>query len=129
MSYTMQVEENHTGEFLLSEANGYRSRKTGTVEHDGRLSSGEVLRRDGSVYKPLAVSSGTPDTLTGDAIAVLYDNVDAEATGTEATIIARDAEVDGARLSYADAIHNSSDTDDLIEAAKTTLASVGIIVR
>jgi hypothetical protein len=61
---------------------------------------------------------------TQTAAAILYAKCDATAGDTAAAVIARDAEVNGAELVWAD---NSPSSD--VTAGIADLAAVGIIVR
>lgn len=115
-------ERRSTAEFLVSEANGYRSRAVGTVEGGVApgLVAGTVLGVVTSGGNYVAHDSGASDG-SETAAAILY-----EATvGTiEATVIVRDAEVNGDHLAY------ESGADDAAKAiVNAALASVGIIVR
>lgn len=125
---TVINEGRHAAEFIVSEANGYRSRATVTVGGSADLEAGTILHDNGTEYVPLSVTSGTPDTVTS-ADAVLYAGVDTTVGSVEAAIIARDAEVDWDALSYPDGVDSSSDSDALIQDIKDKLAAQGIIVR
>jgi len=111
---TTLTEGRHTAEFILSEANGSRSRENGTVKSGETLVAGEVLKLDGSDL----VSRGASGTVVG----VIIDNVDATDGAVDAAYLARDAEVNHNCLTYAD-----SDTDG--DDAADGLADLGIISR
>lgn len=125
---TAKTEGRHPGEFLLSEANGYRSRETVTIlggyGGSGIVPAGTVLGKitSGGKYQP-SPATGSDGSQIG--IAVLMYPVDATEADVEAVVIARDAEVNGKVLSYAASVDDGSK-----KAAKATqLAAVGIIVR
>lgn len=107
-----------TGEFLLSEAGGERSRELIRIPTgQGGLAAGTLLKADNTV-----AASGA------DAVKVLYGPVD---TGTAAggpavkgAAVARDAEVFGEKLVWAAGV-----TDDQKLLAALSLAESGIITR
>jgi len=107
-----------TGEFLLSEAGGERSRELIRLPAgQGMLSAGTLLKADNTV-----AANGT------DAVKVLYGPID---TGTDSaalavkgTAIARDAEVFGEKLVWASGV-----TADQKLLAALSLAESGIITR
>ncbi|WP_367345738.1 head decoration protein [Stenotrophomonas bentonitica] len=109
---------NRTGEFLLSEAGGERSRELIRIPAgQGVLVAGTLLKADNTV-----AATGA------DAVKVLYGAVD---TGTEddalavkGAAIARDAEVFGEKLIWAGGV-----TDDQKLLAALGLAESGIITR
>lgn len=107
-----------TGEFLLSEAGGERSRESIRLPAgQGMLSAGTLLKADNTV-----AANGT------DAVKVLYGPID---TGTDSAAlavkgaaIARDAEVFGEKLVWAEGV-----TADQKLLAALSLAESGIITR
>lgn len=107
-----------TGEFLLSEAGGERSRELIRLPAgQGVLAAGTLLKADNTVA-----------TNGAAAVKVLYGAVD---TGTESAApavkgaaIARDAEVFGEKLVWASGV-----TDDQKLLAALSLAESGIITR
>lgn len=120
---TILQEGIHTAEFIVSEANGSRSRDTVTLAQDNDLVAGAVL---GKVSASGEYTEHDPSAADGSetAAAVLYDAVDSTGEAMPAVIIARDAEVDGALLTYIDGI-SQANKDDAISA----LADHHIIVR
>ena len=117
----MKTEGPYTAEFLLTEANGQRSRDSATLT-GGQYAPGQVLGLKSSgeyaAYNPTA-SDGTQN-----AAAVLYGAVDAQDADQLGTIIARDAEVIASQLIWPDTITESQKT-----AALSQLAEQGIIAR
>ena len=110
----------HDGGFLISEANGTRSRKQITLEATGgAVVAGTVLGQiaANSKYIPLDPA----DTQGADAAAgILFETVDATADVVTVAIV-RDAEVNNAELTWPD--DNSSAEANGIEA----LAALGIV--
>lgn len=119
---TQVSEARSTAEFLVSEANGYRSRATGTVV--GGASPGLVA---GTVLG-LITSAGNyviHETSAGDgrenAVAILLETT----VGTKvATIIVRDAELNGDHLNYESGASSGEKT-----TVNTALAALGMPVR
>lgn len=125
---TALTEARHAAEFIISEANGHRSRANVTILGGsggaGVLPAGTVLGKLTSGGKYVA-SPATGSNGSQTAFAVLINAVDASDGDVEAAVIARDAEVNGKLLSFA----SSVDDDDKEAAKATQLAAVGIIVR
>lgn len=120
---TVKTEGKRRGEFIVSEANGFRSRATVTIAEGENLQAGAVLALNSDSGKYEAYDNdGT--TTTNAARAILYDNVDATDGDMEAVALVRDCEVNAEELVWA----NSEDTGDK-EAAYADLATHGIIVR
>jgi len=120
---TTLTETTHAGGFIMSEANGQRSRDTVTVLSGQDLEAGAVLGKKTSGGKYVAYNSNAG---TGEetAVAILIAKCDATGGDTKAAVIARDAEVNGDELLY----QTTSPAQDTAGAA-TDLASVGIVVR
>ncbi|QGM07083.1 head decoration protein [Stenotrophomonas maltophilia] len=107
-----------TGEFLLSEAGGERSRELIRLPAgQGMLSAGTLLKADNTV-----AANGT------DAVKVLYGpidtGIDSTALAVKGAAIARDAEVFGEKLGWASGV-----TADQKLLAALSLAESGIITR
>ena len=110
-------EGKYTGEFLLSEANGTRSREQVTIAAAApAMVAGTVLGKITASGKYTAYSNAASDG-TEVAAGVLLYNVANSAADQKAVVIARDAEVQGSVLTGNDA----NGTADL--------AAIGIIVR
>lgn len=125
---TVFTEGRHAAEFIMSEANGNRSRDNVTIAGGsggaGVVPAGTVLGKltSGGEYIP-SPDSGADGSQT--AIAVLLDDVDATAGDVVAAVIARDAEINGNCITY-----DASVSDAGKKATKAAqLAAVGIIVR
>lgn len=113
-------EGNYTAEFLLSEANGERSRETVTIVSGQNLKAGAVLGKVTASGKYAAYDSTKSDG-TQTAIAVLYADVDASSADADGVIIARDAEVASDLLVWATGTDKAGGATDLL--------TPGIIVR
>lgn len=113
------TERNHDWAFVLSEANGHRSRENGVVASgQGVLEAGTVVGLDGSGN--LNQWAGAGDT----AVGVLGQTVDATSAAVPAAYIARDAEVNLRLLTYAEGSPGVTEAEVTAE-----LLLLGIIVR
>lgn len=123
---TVLEESRHTAEFVVSEANGRRSRGTGTLAEGNTLEAGAVLGQldaDGNFTEldPGADPADGSET----AVAILFDAVDAgEADEDGVVVMLRDCEVNGHHLVWPEGI-----TEQQREDAIGELAEKGIIVR
>ena len=110
-----------TGEFLLSEAEGMRSRDQVTVTVAGAvaLPSGQVLGKITVSGKYVLHNTGAADG-SQNAAAILYNPLQGVNGDYKATVFTRDAEVIGNRLNGGTA--PSAPTI-------TALAALGLIVR
>ena len=117
----IHTEGRRTGEHVLSEANGTRSREQGVLAA-GNLPAGTVLALDAaSDFVELAPDAA--DT-TAAAVAVLYAAADASAAPVPCVVHVRDCEVIGSQLEWPAGI-----TDPQTETATAELAAAGIIIR
>lgn len=110
-------EGRHTGEHLLSEASGTRSREKVTVTLSGAaLKAGTVLSKLTASGKYVPYDDvGTDGSEV--AAAILYDNLPAATGDVKAVVHLRDCEVNGACLTGINA------------NGKVDLAALGVIVR
>lgn len=117
------TEGRHTAEFIVSEANGDRSREVVTIAKSGKLEAGAVLGvvTSSGKYKAHAAGAGNG---TENAAAVLYAPTDATDADTKAVAIVRDAEVALGAIGFASGISEPNKT-----AAVESLADNGIIAR
>lgn len=119
-----------TGNYLVSEANGTRSREVVTIAEGVTGLPGTVLGKVAATgkYVPVDPANGTGEGETPDgsqiAVAVLFAEVDATLADKAGVITARDAEVEGAALIWPAAITPTQKT-----AALGQLAAVGIVAR
>ncbi|AZM95876.1 head decoration protein [Vreelandella venusta] len=115
------VESRHTGEHVLSEANGARSREEGVLAA-GNLPSGAVLALNGDaeyVAVDLAATDGTEAPK-----AVLYAATDATDTKQPCVVHVRACEVHGEALTWPAAASEAQ-----VGAGTNGLVARGIIVR
>lgn len=123
--YEKVTEGLHTGEFILSEANGYRSRETVTLAEGESVQAGELLGKvtSGGEYAAWDPAAGDgSETIAG----VSYAAVDATDAATSITVVARDAEVALASLVYPE---ENSAGDGGAEDATAGLLTLGIVTR
>lgn len=112
------TEGKHTGEYILSEANGTRSREQGILDTTAAaLVAGTVVGKITATGKLAAYDNTDTTTGLGTAVGILYANAKDATPAGQVTYTARDTEVMGSALTGLDA------------AAKTDLAALGIIVR
>lgn len=112
------------GHYLVSEANGYRSREQGYIAAgSGVVKAGAVLGRVTAtgLLKPFAPAANDG---TEQAVAILYEGCDATTADARRTYTARDAEVHADVLVWAAGI-----TDLQKTAAMAKLATLGIVGR
>lgn len=127
---TTTTEGRHTAEYLVSEANGTRSREVVTLLAGNKLPAGAVLARlttgaNTGKYTVLnPASTADPADGTKAAAAVLFAAVDATDGDRPAVITARDSEVKAAVLGWPAAISGPQKTTALGE-----LAALGIVAR
>ena len=121
----MKVQEMGPGTacYLVSEANGTRSREVVTIAQGHNLLPGAVLGKvtTSGEYTTL---SPTNDNGSQNAIAVLFAAVDSTAAAHAAVITARDAEVAAHALVWPEDM-----TEPQKNAALAQLAAVGIVAR
>ena len=110
---TTITETRHAGEFIMSEANGHRSRETGTLKTGQDVVAGTVMQLDGT--GDMIAWDDTSEEACGIILATM--DVDAD---TPAAYLARDAEVNANLLEYGEAA---------LADVEATLALLGIIVR
>lgn len=116
------AEGNHAGEFIMSEANGKRSRENVTIVSGQDLGAGAVLGKITSGGKYTALNQGASDG-SQTAAGILIAACDASAGDVAAAVIVRDAEVNG------DALDWGSESPTEVTTGITELATLGIIVR
>lgn len=120
---TVFNEGRHAAEFLVSEANGHRSRETVTIASGENLEAGAVL---GQVSADSTYKLYDPGNADGSetAVAVLYDAVDATDGEEPGVIIARDAEAAADALTWFDGASEAQ-----IDTGTGELENVGIVAR
>ena len=119
----VMTEPVHAGEFIVSEGNNSISRELIELAPNLTLLPGTVLGKDTStaVYAALDPAAGNGLQM---AAGILWDHVNTDATGGEAVIIARLAEVHQNLLVWPEGI-----TDEQKASAAGELASLDIILR
>lgn len=123
---TTKTETGHAAGFLLSEANGNRSRDIITVSAGQNLKAGAVLGKitaGSPIGEYKAYDNGASDGSQA-AAAILLDDCDASSGDTKATGILRDAEVNGYELVY-----DAGQNDAAKIAALADFLALGILVR
>lgn len=118
----MLTEKTHAGGFLMSEAEGKRSRENVTLISGQDLYPGAVLGKITVGGKYTAYADAASD---GSEVAagILYGRGDATGGDLAVAIIARDAEVNGYELLW------GSESPTEVTEGITELATLGIIVR
>ena len=119
---TVLTETNHTGEHLVSEANGHRSREVGTIT-GGKFQAGTVLGQITASKKWTILAPAATDG-SQTAAAVLFEGCDATSVDQSRTLHVRSCEVNGLVIVWPAGITNPQKT-----AAVASLAAAGIIVR
>lgn len=113
-----------TAHYLVSEANGFRSREVGIIASgSGKLDAGAVLGRVTASKKLVPLAPGASDG-SQTAAAILYEGCDATSADVRRTTTARDAEVQAAVL-----VWPVGTTDNQKTAALAQLAALGIAAR
>ncbi len=121
---TTKNEGLHAGGFIVSEANGARSREQIVVVAGQTLSAGAVLGIVNASGKYAAYDNGAADG-TQAAVGILLEAVDAAAADQPGVALVRDAEVNAAELDYSAGSSGGAD----ITAAIADLLALGIIAR
>ena len=122
---TVLIEGLHPGAFLMSEANGQRSRENIIIESGaGIIAPGTVLGQVTATGKYIASAVGAADGSETPAAVNIY-GADASASDAPVSAIVRDAEVNGHCLVY----HADRDQPAEKDAANAALGDLGIIVR
>lgn len=116
-------EGRHAGEFIVSEANGHRSRLQATVLADEVLEAGHVVGRVTATNKLREWNPANNDGSEA-VFGVAFAKVDATGADKQGVVLVRDCEVNGAELVYFDGA-----TEGNIETATLALEGLGIIAR
>lgn len=119
----LKTEGKHAGEFIVSEANGTRSRGVVTVVSGQNLVAGAVVGKITASGKYKEYDNGASDG-SEVAAAILFDNVDATSGDKSGVVLVRDCEVNAAELTW-----KSGQSGADITAGKADLAALGIIAR
>lgn len=120
---TVLTEGPRTAGYLISEANGTRSREVVTLLAGNNLPPGTVLGKVTASGKYTALAPAATDG-SEKAAAVLYAGVDATAAEKPAVVTARDSEVQTTELAWPVGATAPQKT-----AALGQLAALGIVAR
>lgn len=112
------------GEFIISEAEGKRSRDTVTIVSGQTIKAGNVLGKITASGKYAKVTVAASDGSQNGVAVAIYD-VDASSADAKVAAITRDAEVNSNLLTYGADV----DTANEIAAVFSSLAGAGIIAR
>ena len=113
-----------TAHYIVSEANGYRSRDQKTIASGaGVLRPGAVLGMVTASKKYVAYTPGASDG-SQNAVAILYEGCDATSADVRRTLTIRDTEVEAAALQWAGGVNDSQKN-----TALAALAALGITAR
>ena len=123
-----KTEPLHTGGFIVSEANGNRSREVATVVSGQNLGVGEVVQLDAN--GKLTAADGIPNSddaeLDTAVVGIMHAAIDASAGDiVNAVYIARDAEVNDADITYPDETSPGTEKDQTV----ASLLLLGIVTR
>lgn len=119
---TAIAEGRHAGEFIMSEANGQRSRENVTIVSGQDIGAGAVLGKITASGKYTAINQGAGDG-SQTAAGILIAACDASDGDVEAAIIARDAEVN------ADCLDWGAESPTEITTGLAELLTLGIVAR
>lgn len=117
------TEPRHRGEFMVSEANGFRSRENIVVVSGQNLGAGAVVAKLTASGKYMVLTPGTSDG-SQNAAGILYGAVDASSADAKGVLIARDAEVNAGEIAWPAGISAGNKT-----TAIAALAALGIVLR
>lgn len=120
---TTQNETTHAGDFILSEANGNRSRDNATLISGQDLQAGAVIGKITSGGKWTAYDPSASDGSQTN-LGILLSAIDASGGDTACVVIARDCEVNGDQLIYKDV-----SPAPVPATVATALLLTGIVVR
>ena len=113
-----------TAHYIISEANGYRSREVGIIKSGaGILKAGAVLGQLTATAEYVRYNPAGADG-SQNAAAILYEGCDATTKAVRRTLTARDTEVHADALQWAAGVTNNQKT-----AAMDALAAFGIVGR
>lgn len=115
------TEGRHSGEFILSMANGNQSVDNGTLASGENLGAGTVLALVAGEWMQLIPGSSSTEQ---DAAGILLSAVDASLAAKPCVVVVRAAEVNGKALVWPDGI-----SDPAKDAAIEQLRVLGIVVR
>lgn len=125
MTFPTLEEKRGPGMFIVSEANGHRSREEIVVADSAVVEPGTILGKITASGKFVQADNVTPAADGSETAAgILYKRTDADGQDAEAVAIVRDAEVFRDELVYPDGADQAQ--KDEIDA---DLLALGIVVR
>ena len=98
-----KTETRHTAGFIISEANGFRSREKVTIKGGQNLTAGTVIGTSDVSGGNYAAFDNTATTGVPTAEGILIEDCDASGGAKEAAMLARDAEVNQSEVTLGDA--------------------------
>jgi hypothetical protein len=113
----------HDGGFIVSEANGHRSRDTVTLTGAAKVLAGTVLGVVTASGKYTPLVEGASDG-SQNAAAILFGTKDVTAADKPAVVVLRSAEVNASEL-----IWPAGATNNQIAAGLAQLQALGVIAR
>jgi hypothetical protein len=119
---TTFTEAAHAAEFILSEANGHRSREEAEIATGQTLVAGQVVQFNTG---KLTAFTADPDTNGDPLVAACGIAIYAGTAGDKIAYLARDAEVNLNLITYPDETTTGNEEADTI----ASLALLGIITR
>jgi hypothetical protein len=124
---TVVTEGKHAGEFLLSEAQGDRSRESAYLKSGEVVEDGQYVALDGDELVAFPAGLNTDGDLTAEIEGIVIGDHDATDGAIEVAYIARDAEVRDSSIKYPD--EDSDGETDVKSAVIQAAAAKGIITR
>ncbi len=118
------IEGRHPGEFILSEANGQRSRENITIGASQTIVPGQVLGVITASGQGVVLAPGASDGSQNAAAIAIYGATTGAGETARIAVIARQAEVNGNILTWPSGITAPQKT-----AAIAALKTAGVIVR
>lgn len=114
-----------TGAYIVSEANGARSRALAVLAEGNDLEAGTVVAEvSEDVYTALQAGGDGDEEAASVPAAILYDNVNALEDDVRAVFSVRDMEANGHELKWPEGFGDAE-----IAEAEKVLADKGIVVR
>lgn len=122
---TELIENNRTGDFLLSEGNGSYSRENDILAAGNKLPAGTMLGRLTATKKLVPLNPGADPVDGSEKVAgILWESVDATDADVAVVIISRAAEVKAEALEWPAAIDPTDKTTAIAQ-----LNELGIVLR
>ncbi|MCK1668628.1 head decoration protein [Bradyrhizobium sp. 153] len=127
MTTVVKTEPQHRGEFLVSEANGTRSREVGTLSSGNVAKDGRVVKLVGGELVP-ATGSNAAGVSDEAIVGIVLGDHDATAADVKGVVyLARDIEAKASAVTLHDVTGGGAAA--ATTAVKDALAKLGIILR